>query len=234
MPAVPPPLPTRKTPAELSASKQEKEAASPPAEEMIDIPLVDEALVESELLHLAGRDEEAKAILDEALEEAPLDEEVLELSKEVAREAVPGSPRAESTSAESPSPETEPVALDVGSVCATLFDKDRNSLETSRLFEESYIGKQVSWSGSLKSSETYPFDFVFGGEEGAKATVEIYEAGENLYGGNKVFAVVKIPRESVEALQSAEGKRVKLAGTLLKVDGFMRNLYLMDGEVTLA
>lgn len=243
-PAEPPPLPEREPALEPAAEPHEWEIVADS---------IDEQVLEGELLVLAGRKEEARAVFEEALEASPEDPEIREWIAETS--AAPSTePSTETSTEASTDPSSlETVAADesaaeipdaasaepelassVDEVCARLFDPSQTSIDAGRIFEKEYLGKRVEWRGKLKSAEDYPFDFVFGSEAGGKAIVEIHDAGENVYGGRKVFAVVKIPVEGVDALEGASGKDVEIRGELLKVDGFMRNLYVTAGTVELS
>lgn len=231
-PRKPPPLPER---------QPALESAAEVLEDAILADSVDERVLEGELLMLADRKEEARVVFEEALEASPQDPEIREWVTETsaAPSPEPSPLRIEVTdesAADLPgAPGAEPeMASSVEEVCADLFGTSRTSIDASRIFEKEYLGKRVEWRGKLKSAGGYPFDFVFGSEAGGKAIVEIHDAGESVYGGSKVFAVVKIPVEGVDALEDAAGKDVEIRGELLKVDGFMRNLYVTAGSVEVA
>ena len=230
----PPPLPG------VEPSVDTEPEVVPVADSLEDAVLadaVDERVLEGELLALAGRDEEAKGVFEEALDVSPEDPEILGWVAETgtpSAAATPSATREGTGDVAVDSTEGPEVVPGVEDVCARLFDLSRSSLDTGRIFEEEYVGRRVEWRGRLASAEEYPFDFVFGSEPGGKAIVEIHDHGEGVYGAGKVYAVVKIPAQSVEALRDAVDRDVEIRGELLKVDAFMRNLYLGAGSVVVA
>ena len=58
------------------------------------------------------------------------------------------------------------------------------------------------------------------------------ETDAGLYGETRVFAVVQLPPDSIDALGDAVGKTVAFTGCLEKVDGCMRNIYVSGGMLT--
>ncbi|MDH5550932.1 MAG: hypothetical protein OEZ42_13645 [Gemmatimonadota bacterium] len=102
--------------------------------------------------------------------------------------------------------------------------------EMERRFAQHLEGRQVLWSGVLRSVTTYPFDHVFGKERGARATFEIAQM-EDAYGARQVRAVVRLPEALAGHLVPRVGQRLLFEGTLFRCEAFMRTLYLVDGAV---
>ncbi|MBN1417253.1 MAG: hypothetical protein JXP34_00665 [Planctomycetes bacterium] len=180
---------------------------------------VEERLLEAELLRLGGKDDEAKAIYRETLEETPDDPEAREWVEHLE---------------ETPAPEGESAGalpLDVKSVCEALFDPKHSSLDATRAFEKTYQGARIAWQGKLQSIETSAYDFVFGSGETAKATFEVFRVPATLFGEREVLAVVRLPRETAAQLEGRIGSTFAFEGKLLKADGFVRNLYVTDGRL---
>lgn len=205
----------------------ESRPETPPPEvpEEEDAPLdleeagVEEQVLEGELLHLAGRPSEAREVFERALEVAPEDPEIREWVEQPGEETLPGI-------------EALPPALDVDAVCGALFKPVASSYQMHRMFEERYLGRDVAWSGVLRSLESYSYDCVFGSDPGTRAVVEVFDVAGGLYGNSKVSAVVQLPPEALEALKEKKGKTVDFEGRLEKVDGCMRNLYVSGGKCT--
>lgn len=61
---------------------------------------------------------------------------------------------------------------------------------------------RIAWEGTLRSIESYAYDFVFGGAPSTKAQLE-----------------------------GRTGSRFAFTGRLLKADGFVRNLFVADGAL---
>ncbi len=84
---------------------------------------------------------------------------------------------------------------------------------------------------ALRKVERYHFDFVFKGDAGLKAVVEIYETQGGLYGNHKIIATVQVNGADEDALRRRIGQDVQFQGRLVKVDGFMHNIYVADGTI---
>ena len=74
---------------------------------------------------------------------------------------------------------------------------------------------------------------IFGDRPGVKATLEIHQIGDALYGSGTVRAVVHFPADAEGALRAAVGSTVSFRGTLFKADCFMKNVYLVEGILNL-
>ncbi|MCZ6794171.1 MAG: tetratricopeptide repeat protein [Planctomycetota bacterium] len=213
----PPPIPgDAGRPGSSAGEVQEEEAPPEPVEERV---------LEGELLYLAGRHDEAREAFESALQGAPDDPEVRQWLEKIEEEAGAGIPASGTTAAGATGQDAD-VSLDVESVSAALFDPKLSSLDASRIFDERYAGRTVRWSGKLTKAERFPFDYVFGGEPGTKAIVEVHDTGSTLYGDGKISAVVQLPEGAAEELKELEGQTVRFEGELLRVDGFMRNVYV--------
>jgi tetratricopeptide (TPR) repeat protein len=184
----------------------------------------EERVLAGELLYLAGRHAEAKEVFEDALKEAPNDQEVRQWAEQSGRQATA------SDSAPVSPPPASTVPLDAQSVCNAMFSPSNSSLDASRLFEDQYEGRIVSWSGKLRSVEPFTYDYVFGWSPATKAMLEVCEVESSLYGEKTVLAVVQLPREVAEPLKAKIDATIQVEGQLLRVDGFMRNVYLANGK----
>ena len=198
----------------------------------------DEAFLLGGLLYLAGRKEEAREAFEDAAEEAPEDPEIrgwaMHLADDHAAEPSPSVDVAvnENDGGEAiPEAVTESDALEAQSLCDQLFAEGRWSFDAAGLFDERYAGQRVSWSGKLKSIDSYSFDFVFGDSPGAKARVEVASTSANEFSTDAVFAVVDLPRGAEEDLRDSVGTVVSFEGTLGKLDGLMRNIFVSNGRL---
>jgi|GEM_PF-3596599 len=214
-------------------------ASSPPIaeEDQQDNLPVEEQLLKGELLYLGEEREKSRDIFHQALEERPDDQEIRHWVEQVDRTrsgALPDSSAGETLSAGTPlegmDTPHDTQSLDVGSVCATLFDPGHFSSDANRIFNERFAGKNVRWTGTLRSVETFSYDFVFGADPGVKASFEVYELSAALYGGRLVLAFVKFPEELAEDLRSKVGTSLSFDGTLSKIDGLMRNFFIDNGR----
>ena len=116
-------------------------------------------------------------------------------------------------------------------MCDTLFDTKNSSFDAKRLFEKRYQGKRIEWQGTLRSAESFSYDMVLGSDPGTKGVFEIYELPSTLYGERTVLAMVRLPAEAAETLKDRVGETFTFQGELLKVDGFMRNVFVTDGTM---
>ena len=111
-----------------------------------------------------------------------------------------------------------------------MFSPSNTSLDANRLFEDQYEGRVVSWSGKLRSVEPFTYNYVFGWSPATKVVLEVSEVESSLYGEKTVLAIVQLPKEGVDPLQERIGQTIQVEGQLLRVDGFMRNVYLANGK----
>lgn len=173
---------------------------------------VEETVLEANLLYLADRSDEAKQAYARALQLSPEDQEIKGWTTHI---SIP--PERATTSER-----TEP---DVVTLCDTVFDPKISSFETSQRFEEKFEGRVVRWTGTLKSAAIYSYDFLFGTGPGTRATFEIHTIQINTYSDRKVLAVVQLPEDAAKTLAGLTGQTIKFAGTLHKVDAYMKNLF---------
>lgn len=142
----------------------------------------------------------------------------------------------ESEIAAQPSATTEPEAvqgaeaLDVASFCNAVFAPGALSFEATKAFEHGFSGRRVKWQGTLQAAAPYRFDFVFGSGTGVKATLAIYKSEASGLRNGDVKAVLQLPAET-EGLEAKIGERLSFAGTLLKVDGLMRTVFVADARL---
>lgn len=226
-----------------------------------DVEPLEARVLEGEILHLAGRDEEASRVFEKAREEAPEDAEIREWADHTAarhsrssgplppplpternpeppplpppEEPAPEEPVVATPVEPAPPADATPPAppLDAVSVCEDLFRPGQSSLAASRTFEERYEGRSVSWQGELKSVEGFTYDFVFGSQRGTKAVLEVHEVTSDVYGPTKAQAVLQLPPEARDELREAVGGTFAFEGELLKADGLMRNVYVTNAEI---
>ena len=72
-------------------------------------------------------------------------------------------------------------------------------------------------------------DRDFGDEPLTKALIGIAKISNDLYGNTEVDAVVAFPPEISDELK--RGDEVTFTGRLHKVDGFTRNIFVIDGKL---
>ena len=136
--------------------------------------------------------------------------------------------------------EPEPVAqpseppgdlrLDVASVCEELFDPNRMSYETNRLFNDRYKDATVRWKGTARRASEYSYDFNFGDEGGTKAELDVYEVKQQ-YGSRTVRAFVQLPVEAADEIGARIGEDVQFEGRLISCEGSARRLYVADARM---
>ncbi len=93
-------------------------------------------------------------------------------------------------------------------------------------------GKEVVWDGLLKGEYEFGMDFVFGSQGGVKATLELLEIRQGAYSMKaKVKGIVCFPKSELQTLRALNGERITFRGTLLKFEGFAREVYLTSGAL---
>jgi hypothetical protein len=130
-----------------------------------------------------------------------------------------------------PTPPSEAGGPDLAVFCADQFRAEQSSFDASRRFDEVYKGRRIRWEGKLERADKFSFDFVFGGDPGVMAVLEVFELDRGAFGGGKVQAVVRFPPEALESLRARIGERASFGGELLKCDAFMRKIYVADGRL---
>ena len=136
--------------------------------------------------------------------------------------------------------EPEPVAqpseppgdlrLDVASVCEELFDPNRMSYETNRLFNDRYKDATVRWKGTARRAGEYSYDFNFGDGGGTKAELDVYEVKQQ-YGSRTVRAFVQLPVGDADDIGARIGEDVLFEGRLISCEGSARRLYVADARM---
>lgn len=160
-------------------------------------------------------------------------------------ELPPESGLAEAEPVDVPGPQEEPVPAEIDSneppadqlsaqtVAEALFSPSVMSYQAREVFEESFQGRPVLWSGTLMSVAHYPFDRVFGHTPGTKAVVKVHEPVGST-GKQSVQAVVQLAHETLSELRPAVGNPVAFEGTLVQYDGFMNSVFVGDGRIVWA
>jgi hypothetical protein len=212
----------RESEARATAGSSEADRAA------VHAPFVDEHLLEGEILQMAGRQEEAAERFELARQESPND---LEIQRWAGRAAEETQDDAESHSQSStPEPAAGPP-MDVAGFCQTVFGDRNSSFTANEFFEQNYAGKDIHWSGLLRRVERISFDMVFGDQEACRATVELHTMGESSYWSSPIKAFVQLPSEAGGSLRDQIGQSVTFTGRLLKLDAFMRNVYVADAAM---
>lgn len=171
------------------------------------------AIAQVERLYGAKRIEDAAAVLAPIEQRLPADPDVVGWKAKVATP-----PRA------APAP---PPAADVVAIATELFGSSRLSFETTQLFEERFAGTPVSWQGTVRRAHDVRGDHDFDGATITKTIVHVATIENDLYGNAEVDAVVAFP----PGTRLERGERVSFTGTLVGVDGLIRNLFVADGKL---
>ena len=122
------------------------------------------------------------------------------------------------------------LRLDVASVCEELFDPNRMSYETNRLFDDRYKDAMVRWKGTARRAGEYSYDFNFGDGGGTKAELDVYEVKQQ-YGSRTVRAFVQLPVEDADDIGARIGEDVHFEGRLISCEGSARRLYVADARM---
>ncbi len=200
-------------------------------------------MLEASAVTMLGDSGRAERILEEVEEQLPADPEVMELRDMIARPTPPLEATAVPTLgpvSEHP-PEAEPVVgaaspeppgvggapVDADLLIDDLFGSNRLGHEVDTRFLEAYHGRPVRWTGTVEQIRPYRGDRDFGSEEGQKAKVLIGNIGDGRLVTSRVEAVVQLPTDApVE-----RGDEITFTGTLLRIDRFMRNIYVAGGRL---
>jgi hypothetical protein len=147
----------------------------------------------------------------------------------VAAAAMPVAPNAEPDVSPAATPMGGADSLDLAAFCAAVFAPGALSFAATKQFE-AYRGQRVRWSGRLRSAEPYRFDFVFGSGPGVRATLAVDAPPATAAGNHEVKAVIALA-DGHEALQQRIGEPLGFSGTLFKVDGFAKTVFLTEARL---
>ena len=110
-----------------------------------------------------------------------------------------------------------------------LFGESRLSFETSRRFDELYLGTVVRWSGRVRSSREYQRDQQLGETAGTRVVLTVARIENDLYGQTTVDAVVGLPPGNANSLRGQD--ELTFQGTLSGIDAMMRNFFVKDARL---
>ena len=132
-------------------------------------------------------------------------------------------------------PQTQPVSdnnlLRKEVLIPALFGSTFAGTKEKELFEK-VKGREVVWSGTVKSEYEFGMDFVFGSQGGVKTTLELMDIQQGTYSMKvKIKAVVCFPTEDLQKLRALNGKEITFSGILLKFEGFAKEVYLTSGKL---
>ncbi|MBP3393883.1 MAG: hypothetical protein J6M38_05145, partial [Lentisphaeria bacterium] len=132
-------------------------------------------------------------------------------------------------------PQTQPVSdnnlLRKEVLIPALFGSTFAGTKEKELFEK-VKGREVVWSGTVKSEYEFGMDFVFGSQGGVKTTLELMDIQQGTYSMKvKIKAVVCFPKEDLQKLRALNGKEITFSGILLKFEGFAKEVYLTSGKL---
>lgn len=139
--------------------------------------------------------------------------------------------------AEPSAPETAPEAIPDNHLLRkevlipALFGSTFAGAKEKELFER-VKGREVVWSGTVKSEYEFGMDFVFGNQGGVKTTLELMDIQQGTYSMKiKIKAVVCFPKEDLQKLRALNGKEITFSGILLKFESFAKEVYLTSGKL---
>lgn len=118
----------------------------------------------------------------------------------------------------------QPVDRDALAVVTDLFGENRLSFETAQLFDETYAGRDVEWTGKVRKAMVVDHDRLLGDGPLTKAVIEVASLENDLFGSTVVSAVVALPTRATDTLP--EGSTVTFAGQLVGIDALVRNIYV--------
>ncbi len=121
------------------------------------------------------------------------------------------------------------VDRDPFAIATDLFGENRLSFETADLFNTTYVGRSVRWSGKVRRAKVVEHDRILGDGPYAKAVIDIASLENDLFGNTVVSAVVALPDSAVGSLEA--GRDVTFTGTLIGIDALVRNLYVSGGRL---
>lgn len=122
-----------------------------------------------------------------------------------------------------------PGSPQIAEFCESVFAPGKMSFEATQTFRQDFEGKRVVWSGTLESASALAFDFDFGTKT-AKAVLKIHANDTGSAGSHDTKAILALPA-AIDRLDQLIGQPLTFAGTLLKVDGFARKVFLSNAAI---
>ena len=114
------------------------------------------------------------------------------------------------------------VDLDQQAVIDDLFGTGRRGSDVDTRFNTVYRSAPVTWTGTVTSVRPFRVDADFGHIAGTKVVVDLGETATSKYTTSRIEAIVGFP----EGTEFDRDDPVAFTGTLLKVDRFMRKIYV--------
>ena len=119
------------------------------------------------------------------------------------------------------------VDRDAIAVATYLFGENRLSFETAALFEKTYAGRRVVWSGKLREIKTVDHYRVLDDGPFTKAVIDIALLENDLFGNTVVTAIAAFPPGSIDSIEL--GSEITFSGELVGIDALVRNLFVGSG-----
>ena len=116
-------------------------------------------------------------------------------------------------------------------LCAELFKPNQSGTEAERLFGDRYRNQRVCWQAELRSVQRISYHVIFGDRPITKADFDTIEVNTKTYGARRIQVVAAFPEDMLMDLQHHTGQTVSFEGTLVRVDGLMRSLYVADARL---
>jgi hypothetical protein len=192
---------------------------------------------------LAEVRDDAEAVMAEPVLAEPVTAEPLPEPDPVTAEPLPAPANAAEEAAATTEVVTEPpvdavpiaVAALAGSpalaeFCNAVFAPGTLSFDSTQSFKKHFEGKRIHWSAKLESVSPFAVDFDFGSNGGVRAVLTIDPNEMQQSGAREIKAVVGLP-VGTNGLDSRIGQCVAFSGTLRKVDGFGRKVFVADAEL---
>lgn len=126
-------------------------------------------------------------------------------------------------------PDAEEVAVpdvagpSVADAVTDLFAPGVSAYDASKCFGERYDGRAVSWSGTVARVDSFSVDLALGNGPGKKVTAVIGQAEQPFGAPKEILAIVRL---ADGAEPPAVGAAFAFGGTIVKMDRFMRRIYV--------
>ena len=95
-----------------------------------------------------------------------------------------------------------------------------------RVFRDHFAGHEVTWTGPVRRVSSYQYDLDFDGS-GTKAVVGLGRVGGEGIHGMEIDAVLQLDADAAVAV----GDQVTFTGTLQKLDGLSKNLFVASASL---
>lgn len=180
---------------------------------------------EGEVLYIAGKTDEATKAFQELSEKMDNDESCKQWQQLSIPEPIEETPQ-ELSSVE----RNKDESLSIETISKEFFESNLTTYAITQQFEERLRNREIKWEGIIDRVQKFSFDLIFSDCKGVRVSIVIDKL-ESTMGNQPLRAIVQFPEDKIDMLKKLKGKQISFSGKMVKLDAFMHNIYIADGEI---